>query len=145
MIKTLNSIELRGFNYSSAFIFNTKLAENQLPMDLLVFEQLQKAYHKEQSQALQMQWREYLVSEIQDSLRETYKFYQTDQKVYLDSELKKLLKRIDFMISSYCRNTLFKANINNWCEFVKHFINSPTNDQWRRNKYPLININLMVN
>ena len=51
-----------------------------------------------------MQWREYLVSEIQDTLRDTFKFYQTDQAKYHDSELKKLLTRIDYMISDFVRD-----------------------------------------
>lgn len=56
-----------------------------------------------------MQWREYLISEIQDSLRDTYRFYQTDLKVYKESELKKLLKRIDFMFNTYLRENVFKV------------------------------------
>ena len=60
------------------FIFNTKLNDDKLPMNLNTFEEVQKSYHKEQTNALQMQWREYLVSEILDSLGETYKLYQTD-------------------------------------------------------------------
>lgn len=57
-----------------------------------------------------MQWREYLVSEIQDQLRETYRFYQTDSQIYQDSELKKLLKRVDFMFNTYVRENVFKVN-----------------------------------
>jgi hypothetical protein len=52
--------------------------DDKLPMNLNTFEEVQKSYHKEQTNALQMQWREYLVSEILDSLGETYKLYQTD-------------------------------------------------------------------
>jgi hypothetical protein len=57
-----------------------------------------------------MQWREYLVSEIQDSLRETFRFYQTDQAKYKNSELQKLLKRIDFMFNTFVRENVFKVS-----------------------------------
>lgn len=58
-----------------------------------------------------MQWREYLVSEIQDSLRETYHFYQTDSRIYKTSELKKLLKRIDYMFNTFVRENVFKVSL----------------------------------
>lgn len=81
-----------------------------------------------------MQWREYLVSEIQDSLRDTYKIYQTDQKVYQESELKKLLTRLDFMISTYCRNQIFKV-------FVLFREISPTGPLLSKNSSPLSRTN----
>ena len=56
-----------------------------------------------------MGWREYLISEIQDSLDKTYKFYQTDLQVYFDSELKKLLTRIDLIFNTYIREQIFKV------------------------------------
>ena len=70
---------------------------------------MQTAFHKEQLQTLLMGWREYLISEIQDSLDKTYKFYQTDLQVYLDSELKKLLFRIDLIFNTYIREQIFKV------------------------------------
>lgn len=70
---------------------------------------MQTAFHKEQFQTLLMGWREYLISEIQDSLDKTYKFYQTDLQVYFDSELKKLLTRIDLIFNTYIREQIFKV------------------------------------
>ncbi len=92
-----------------------------------------------------MQWREYLVSEIQDILRDTYSFYQTEQKVYQESELKKLLTRLDFMMSDYCRTTIFTNNCLNWVSFVRHFIAPGDADIWSQNHFPLLNLNLLVN
>ena len=92
-----------------------------------------------------MQWREYLVSEIQDILRDTYSFYQTEQKIYQESELKKLLTRLDFMMSDYCRTTIFTNNCLNWTQFIRHFIAPEKDDIWSQNHFPLLNLNLLVN
>jgi hypothetical protein len=57
-----------------------------------------------------MQWREYLISEIQDKLKSTYKFYQTDNDVYGSSDLKKLVKRFDIMFNMFIREIILKVN-----------------------------------
>ena len=57
-----------------------------------------------------MQWREYLISEIQDKLKTSYKFYQTDNDIYGASELKKLVKRFDIMFNMNIRETILKVN-----------------------------------
>ena len=50
-----------------------------------------------------------MVSEIQDSLREIYRFYQTDTSKYENCELMKLLKRVDFMFNTFVRENVFKV------------------------------------
>lgn len=62
-----------------------------------------------------MQWREYIISEIQDTLRDIYRFYQTESKLYFGSELQRLLKRIDLMFNTYMRDNLVTKNIDNYC------------------------------
>jgi hypothetical protein len=56
-----------------------------------------------------MQWREYLISEIQDKLKTSFKFYQTDNDIYGTSELKKLVKRFDIMFNMKIREIILKV------------------------------------
>lgn len=58
-----------------------------------------------------MQWREYIVSEVQDTLRDIYRFYQTEAKLYVGTDLQKLIKRIDLMFNSFIRDNIVKKNI----------------------------------
>ena len=72
-----------------------------------------------------MQWRDYLISEIQGTLRDIYRFYQTDSKAYYDSEHQKLVRRIDSMFNTYLRENVVKGNINLWCNYIKKFLIPP--------------------
>jgi len=56
-----------------------------------------------------MQWREYLISEIQDKLKTSFKFYRTDNDIYGTSELKKLVKRFDIMFNMKIREIILKV------------------------------------
>ena len=56
-------------------------------------------------------WRGFLVSEIQDKLRHDFKFYETEIKNYFDKELFKLLKKIDFMFANYINENLLKYTL----------------------------------
>ena len=72
-------------------------------------------------QTILVQWREYLISEIQDILRETYKFYQTEPKGYFDTELQRLLRKIDFIFNNHIREIVVKNSVQVWCKFLRKF------------------------
>jgi len=72
----MNKITLRTYLYENFRFFKTNLDSKNLPMTLANFEALQKKTFLQEKQTLHMQWREYLISEIQDTLRDIYRFYQ---------------------------------------------------------------------
>ena len=72
----MNKITLRTYLYEKFRFFKTNIDVKLLPMTLANFEALQKKTFLQEKQTLHMQWREYLISEIQDTLRDIYRFYQ---------------------------------------------------------------------
>lgn len=66
--------------YENFRFFKTNLEPKTLPMTLANFEALQKRIFLQEKQTLHIQWREYLISEIQDTLRDIYRFYQVKEK-----------------------------------------------------------------
>jgi dynein heavy chain len=94
-----------------------------------------------------VQWRSYIVSEIQDKLRDIYRFYQTETTLYQESELQRLLKRIDLMFNTYLRDNVLRQGVESWCAFVRRFTVPERIDEniWKVNDYPIIVLNLEVN
>ena len=130
----------RAFEYKSLNLFNVNLAANQLPSSLSNFQTVQKAFHMQARSSLHIQWRDYVISDIQDTLRDLYRFYQTDSKVYLDSELKRLLMRIDMQFNAQIREITWNT-IQNWVNFIRGF----TGDlEFKQKPYPLLVMNLLA-
>ena len=72
-----------------------------------LFEALQQSFNVQARQALLANWRGFIISEVQDRLRNVYKFYQTEITKYQDSELQTLLTKIDYMFANFmCQNVL---------------------------------------
>ena len=77
-------------------------------------EALQQSFNVQARQALLANWRGFIISEVQDRLRNVYKFYQTEITKYQDSELQKLLTKIDYMFANFmCQNVLHNT-IQTW-------------------------------
>jgi dynein heavy chain len=110
------------------------------------FESLQKDTEYSNRQVLHMQWREDIKNDIQDTLHDKYRFYQTETKQYTDSSLQRLLRRFDFMFNVYLRTNVVKLQIAKWCIFLKNFTVPEEKDQniWRINDYPLIVLNMSI-
>ncbi|KAL4494234.1 hypothetical protein ABPG73_018753, partial [Tetrahymena malaccensis] len=147
VVKTLNMVTQRTFLYENHKLINTTWNEQQLPILLSNFDQQQRAYHISSRSTLQMQWREYIISEIQDTLRDIYRFYQTESKLYFGSDLQRLLKRIDLMFNTFMRENVVKGNINDYCKFIQKFTIPEQNDEsiWHINNFPLLILNLQLN
>lgn len=94
-----------------------------------------------------MQWREYIISEIQDTLRDIHRFYMTESKDYFDKELQHLLKRIDFMFNTYMRENIVQGTLEDYCSFLQHFTVPERQDPkiWKIKQTPLLVLNLTVN
>lgn len=76
VVDTMNKITLRSYLHEKFRLFKTNVENKLLPMTLANFEALQKKTFLQEKQTLHIQWREYLISEIQDTLRDIYRFYQ---------------------------------------------------------------------
>ena len=75
VVDTLNVITKKSEEYASFPLFQIHIHESQLPQSLQNFEQMQKTFHMQAKQTLQVNWRGFIISEIQDRLRNIYKFY----------------------------------------------------------------------
>ena len=49
----------------------------------------------------QMNWRAFIISEIQDKLKNTYSFYHTQLSDYNDTKLSSIIKRFDYMAKDF--------------------------------------------
>ncbi|CAD8115295.1 unnamed protein product [Paramecium sonneborni] len=145
VVNTLNALTLRSQLYQNFPLLNVMLNHPSLPMELSKFESEQKQHHIEGRQTLQVQWRSTIVGNIQDKLKQKYRFYQTETDDYLDSELQKLLIRIDYMFSYYIRENVVKQNCQSWIDFLKKFTSPKEGEQWKINEYPLLILKLEVN
>jgi dynein heavy chain len=55
--------------------------------------------------------REIIISDIQDTLHDKYMFYINEPEQYLNSELQRLLIRIDCMFNTFVRECLLSYNV----------------------------------
>ncbi|CAK93776.1 unnamed protein product (macronuclear) [Paramecium tetraurelia] len=145
VVNTLNALTARSQLYQNFPLLNVLLNHQSLPMTLSNFESQQKQHQVQGRQTLQVQWRSTIVGDIQDKLREKYRFYQTETEDYLDSDLQKLLIRIDYMFTNYIRENVVKWNCIAWVDFIKKFTTPKQGEYWRINDYPLMILNLEVN
>ena len=74
-------------------------------------------------------------------MAEKYNFFAVDSKEYENSELHKVLKRIDFIVNTYVRE-FSSQSIDDWVGFLKAFLNS--NGSVKRFNCPLIILQLSV-
>lgn len=63
----------------------------------------------------------------------------------MESELQRLLHRIDFMFNTYMRENVLRRSVELWCEFVRGFVEPKGERIWRINDYPMLILNLEVN
>jgi len=144
LVKALAILTERSYQYEQCFLLNTRLGEKQLPMSLADFEALQEAHFKEAAHQLKTNWREWVVGEVQDALRDVYKFYQTDLKEYRDSELSRMLTLFDLMFNSLMKK-LVHSNVEVYCDFIRRFAYPLDSDSWRKKEHALFIIELKIN
>lgn len=142
VIDALNVFTSRSQKFEGFNLFKTILNNQQLPMEITIFDKHQNSHHSNSKQQLHNQWRDFIKSEIQEILSNTFNFFIMDHKKYIDSELNKFLKRNDYMFNTYIRNHIVGNNVNDWCNFIKRFTipnySSSNDDIWMINDYPLL-------
>lgn len=54
-----------------------------------------------------MIWRSHIISEIQDVLKEDYRFFMTEKQQYDEDKLKTVVNKFEFLFSTVIRTKIF--------------------------------------
>jgi hypothetical protein len=60
-----------------------------------------------------IQWRDYLIGEIQDTLRKNHNFFEANAGIYEGSPLKRIIARFEYILNTYLREFV-KLSIDDW-------------------------------
>lgn len=127
----------------------------KLPRELKDLEKIQSTHHSTVTQNIMIQWRDYLIGEIQDKLRQTderrrlgkvnHHFFEANNETYEQSPLKRIIARFDYILNTYLREFV-KISIYDYVDFIKDFTNPNLNNDelWRVNDVPYVIIHLGV-
>jgi hypothetical protein len=90
-----------------------------------------------------IQWRDYLIGEIQDTLRKNHNFFEANAGIYESSPLKRIIARFEYILNSYLREFV-KLSIDDWVEFTRSFTipNLENGKLWKFQTTPMIVIHL---
>lgn len=129
-------------------IMNTNMSTLKLPRELTDLKKIQSAHHGAIKQNMMIQWRDFLIGEIQDKLRGgpgRLNFYEESNEVYEMSALKKIISRFEFILNTYLREFV-DLSIKEWVNFIKLFTNPnlSQDELWKVNTHPFIIIHLSV-
>jgi hypothetical protein len=114
-IFTKKCIEYQQHNY-----MQTNKNILKLPNELSDMKAKQESHHKATHLNILHRWREFLVGEIADKLKNKHNFFEENADKYNDSHLKRIILRFEFIMNSYLRNFV-KTSIYDWVGFVKSF------------------------
>jgi hypothetical protein len=94
---------------------------------------------------MMIQWRDFLIGEIQDKLRKNHHFFEANNEIYEQSRLKSIIARFDYILNTYLREFV-KISIYDYVNFIKDFTNPNLNNDelWRVNDVPYVIIHLGV-
>jgi len=94
---------------------------------------------------MMIQWRDYLIGEIQDKLRRNHNFFEGSNDTYELSQLKRIITRFEYILNTYLREFV-QLSIKDWVEFIKVFtMPDPNNDDlWRINDQSFVIIHLSI-
>ena len=98
-------------------------------------------------QNISVQWREYLVGDIQDILKGPHNFYESNFEIYKETALKRIITRFELILHTYLREFV-QNSINDWVWFIKSFTlpdYEGKQELWRYAEEPMIIIHLHVN
>jgi hypothetical protein len=94
---------------------------------------------------MMIQWRDFLIGEIQDKLRKNHNFYEGNNDTYEMSPLKRIISRFEYILNTYLREFV-DLSIKEWVNFIKLFTspNLSQDELWKVNSFPFIVIHLSV-
>lgn len=99
---------------------NTERLELRLPLQLEDMKKEQTAHCDSISKNMQIQWREFLVSEIRRKLREEHNIFESDRQNYMESRLKSIIQRFELILNNFMRE-FSDLSIQDWVAFIKSF------------------------
>jgi len=118
----------------------------KLPLELDTLKKIQDSHHQAIKQNIKLQWREYLLGEMNKNLNQKYNFYAfEDIRFYDKSELKNIIVRFEQILNSFFREFAHNS-IDDWVAFIKNYT-VPKYDKselWGINKEPMITVNLDI-
>lgn len=124
------------------FQTDTKLLE--LPLELRDMMKIQKNFHKAMRQKMIIQWREFLLGEMQDKVKgEDINFFQATQQEYLESALRPIIKRFELILNTFLREFV-KTSVEDWVTFIRKFTVPKPEDavHWKQSEVPMLRIQL---
>lgn len=124
---------------------NTQRDQLRLPLRLEDMKKEQSAHCDSISKNMQIQWREYLVSEIRRKLRETHNIFESDKQNYVESRLNSIIQRFELILNNFMRE-FSHLSIRDWVEFIKSFT-VPKLDQgelWPLSAQALLSVKLEI-
>jgi hypothetical protein len=101
---------------------NTNMGTLKLPRELSDLEKIQSSHHGAVKQNMMIQWRDFLIGEIQDKLRKNHNFYEGNNEAYEMSPLKRIISRFEYILNTYLREFV-DLSIKEWVNFIKLFTN----------------------
>jgi len=122
---------------------NTNHSVLKLPRELDDLKKIQDSHHGAVKQNMMVQWRDYLIGEIQDKLRKNHNFYEGNNENYEMSPLKRIISRFEYILNTYLREFV-DLSINEWVNFIKLFTtpNLSMDELWKVNNMPFVVIHL---
>lgn len=90
-----------------------------------------------------IQWRDFLIGEIQDKLRKNHNFFEANSATYEASPLKHIISRFEYILNTYLREFV-RVSIEDWVAFIKEFTvpNYSKGELWKIQTTPLIVVHL---
>lgn len=106
--------------YENQRYLNTNKSMLKLPNELKELKAKQESHHKATSQNILHRWREFLVGEIVDKLKNKHNFFEESGDLYAESHLKRIVMRFEFILNSFLRNFV-KNSTDDWINFIRSF------------------------
>ena len=75
----------------------------KLPRELAELKKAQTSHHAAVAQNMMIQWRDFLIGEIQDKLRKNHHFFENEKLKYEASALKRIITRFEYILNTYLR------------------------------------------
>lgn len=118
-IFTKKCIDFLEFRY-----VNTNKTVLKLPRELTDLNKIQNSHHQSVSQNMLIQWRDFLIGDIQEKLVISpvtkHNFFEATSSVYEASPLKRIILRFEYILNTYLREFV-RVSIEDWVLFIKSF------------------------
>ena len=124
---------------------NTQRDTMRLPLQLPDMTKEQTSHCDSIAKNMQIQWREFLVSEIRRKLRETHNIFESDLEKYDESRLKGIIQRFELILNNFMRE-FSDMSIKDWVAFIKSFTvpKAEKGELWDISKEALLSVKLEI-